>query len=324
MPALMTLAAPAPLALKPLDPAKFRDADRTAKGEPRARVALKRLETLWVNTGTLCNITCLNCYIESSPKNDRLAYISRAEVKAYLDEIAAQGLGTREIGLTGGEPFMNPDVLGILEDCLSGGFRTLVLTNAMRPMQRHAKALLALRERYGDQLALRVSIDHYGPAVHEAERGPRTWEPLMKGLRWLGQHGFNLAVAGRKLSGEAEGAMRAGYARLFAELGIPLDTQDPSRLVLFPEMDERVDVPEVSTGCWAILDKHPDQMMCASSRMVVKRKGADGPAVVACTLLPYDPRFELGGTLADSRKVVPLNHPHCAKFCVLGGASCSA
>ena len=64
--------------------------------------------------------------------------------------------------------------------------------------------------------------------------------------------------------------------------------------------------------------------MCASSRMVVKRKGADTPAVLACTLLPYAPEFELGTTLEEAEKDVSLNHPHCAKFCVLGGASCSA
>ena len=63
--------------------------------------------------------------------------------------------------------------------------------------------------------------------------------------------------------------------------------------------------------------------MCASSRMVVKRKGADAPAVLACTLLAYDEQFELGQTLREASKPVPLNHPHCAKFCVLGGAACS-
>jgi hypothetical protein len=63
--------------------------------------------------------------------------------------------------------------------------------------------------------------------------------------------------------------------------------------------------------------------MCASSRMVVKRKGAARPAVLACTLLPYDPQFELGATLAEAACAVQLNHPHCAKFCVLGGGSCS-
>jgi len=63
--------------------------------------------------------------------------------------------------------------------------------------------------------------------------------------------------------------------------------------------------------------------MCASSRMVVKRKGAERPAVLACTLIAYDPRFEMGGTLGASMGAVALNHPHCAKFCVLGGGACS-
>ena len=63
--------------------------------------------------------------------------------------------------------------------------------------------------------------------------------------------------------------------------------------------------------------------MCATSRMVVKRKGAVHPAVIACTLLPYDPRFELGATRGEAGGTVPLNHPHCAKFCVLGGCACS-
>ena len=64
-----------------LDPAKFRDPALTARGETRATVALRALETLWFNTGTLCNLTCRNCYIESSPRNDRLAYLTRAEVR---------------------------------------------------------------------------------------------------------------------------------------------------------------------------------------------------------------------------------------------------
>ena len=71
---------------RPLDPEKFRDPEVTARGERRARVALSGLRTLWINTGTLCNIACVNCYIESSPRNDALSYISAAEVAAYLDE----------------------------------------------------------------------------------------------------------------------------------------------------------------------------------------------------------------------------------------------
>jgi len=46
--------------------------------------------------------------------------------------------------------------------------------------------------------------------------------------------------------------------------------------------------------------------------------------VLSCTLLAYDPQFEMGPRLADALGPVKLNHPHCATFCVLGGASCSA
>jgi uncharacterized Fe-S cluster-containing radical SAM superfamily protein len=307
-----------------LDPKKFRHPDITAKGEARAHVALTRLETLWFNTGTLCNLTCSNCYIESSPTNDALVYLTAAEVAAYLDEIAALGWGVREIGFTGGEPFMNRDIIAMLEDALGRGFEVLVLTNAMKPMQRHKAALLALKERFAKRLTLRVSVDHYSQTLHEMERGKSSWVPMREGLAWLAENGFSLAIAGRTVWKESEDKLREGYQRLFRELGLVLDAKDQSRLVLFPEMDATLDVPEITTACWGILNVHPDAMMCASSRMVVKRKGAARPSVVACTLLPYDPQFEFGARLAEAAGAVKLNHPHCARFCVLGGGSCSA
>ncbi|MHC8508953.1 MAG: radical SAM protein [Rhodospirillales bacterium] len=309
---------------QPLDPAKFCDPDVTAKGEQRAVVALTRLKTLWFNTGTLCNIECVGCYIESSPKNDRLVYITPEEVTAYLDEIKAEALPVEEIAFTGGEPFMNSGLTAMLDTALTRGFRALVLTNAMKPMWHKREALLDLKNRFGPELQLRVSIDHFTKAKHEAIRGEDTWAPMMQGLTWLSENGFNIAVAGRTLWNEAEDEARRGYTALFAETGVALDAADPNALVLFPEMDAAGDVPEITEHCWGILGVEPDTMMCASSRMVVKRKGAARPTVTPCTLLPYETQFEMGETLAQSAKAVKLNHPHCAKFCVLGGASCSA
>ncbi len=305
-----------------LDSRKFRDPFKTATGETRAFVDLKALETLWINTGTLCNITCANCYIESSPRNDRLAYISRSEVAAYLDEIDADRLGTKLIGFTGGEPFMNPDILAMLADTLARGHQVLVLTNAMKPLHNRQAGLLELQRSHGDRLLLRVSIDHYTQAVHEAERGAGTWAPMIEGLAWLRDQGFALNVAARNLTGENEAQLRDGFAGMFRDLELKLNPNDPVDLVIFPEMDAGADVPEITEACWGILSVTPDAQMCASARMVVKRKGADKPAVVACTLLPYDQQFELGTTLADADRRVQLNHPHCARFCVLGGASC--
>ena len=271
----------------------------------------------------LRNLTCQHCYIESSPKNDRLVYLTAAEVAAYLDEIESSGLGTSLIGFTGGEPFMNPELPAMLEDALSRGFAGLVLTNAMKPMAKCKPALLRLKHRYGERLTIRVSIDHYGRQVHELERGKRSWAPTIDGLVWLARNGFSLHVASRRLSGEPEEDIRAGFAELFAELDVAIDAEDPVALMVFPEMDAAADVPEITEACWGILGKSPEDVMCATSRMVVKRKDAAVPAVIACTLLPYDPRFELGQTLAEASGAVPLNHPHCAKFCVLGGGACS-
>jgi uncharacterized Fe-S cluster-containing radical SAM superfamily protein len=306
-----------------LDPAKFKHPAVTADGEPRAHVTLSRYETLWFNTGTLCNLTCTNCYIESSPTNDALVYLTAGEVSVLLDELDADWQA-REIGFTGGEPFMNPDIIAMLEDALRRGYDVLVLTNAMRPMMKRQEALHDLKARFGDRLRLRVSVDHYSKALHELERGSQSWERMLGGLRWLNQEGFAINVAGRTCWNETESDLRAGFSQLFAELGLAVAADDPAELVLFPEMDADADVPEITTACWGILSVSPDAMMCASSRMVVKRKGALRPTVMACTLLPYDDRFELGPTLAEAAGEVKLNHPHCARFCVLGGGSCSA
>ncbi len=304
-------------------PKPFQDLTTTAKGEQRAWVDLETLETLWFNTGTLCNLTCLNCYIESSPKNDALVYITASEVVGFLDEIEALGLGTQEIGLTGGEPFMNPEILPIMAAILSRGYRCLVLTNAMRPMMKCAEGLANLNELYPGQLTLRVSIDHFNPKLHEEERGPRSWKPTILGLEWLSKHGFSIDIAGRTRWGEDEATLRDGFAELFSQHGIEVDAHNPQALVLFPEMDETAPVPEITTECWSILGVSPSDVMCASSRMVVKRKGDDHLSVMACTLLAYDQRFNLGSSLKEAMGQVHLAHPHCAKFCVLGGGSCS-
>lgn len=302
---------------------KFSNPMVTAKGEVRASVSPDTLETLWFNTGTLCNLACKNCYIESTPKNDRLVYIRHEEVVGYLDEIGELGLQTTEIGLTGGEPFINPDIIPIIESSLERGFRVLVLTNAMRPMMRHTDALLRLNADFGNLLTLRISVDHFRPEMHEDERGENSWKPMMLGLKWLSDHAFHIDIAGRTRWGEAEEELRNGYARFFAKEGIRIDAQDRKQLVLFPEMEPGADVPEITTACWDILNVDPSDMMCASSRMVVRHKGDERASVQACTLLAYDQQFNMGATLKQALRPVQLNHEFCAKFCVLGGGACS-
>jgi MoaA/NifB/PqqE/SkfB family radical SAM enzyme len=303
---------------------KFQNQFITASGDVRASVDFKKFDTLWFNTGTLCNLSCANCYIESTPLNDSLVYISLAEVAEYLDEISDIQIERPQIAFTGGEPFMNPDFLLILNECLSRNFRVLVLTNAMKPMQHKKSELLALKSLYSDaELVFRVSIDHYEPALHESERGPKSWTPMIDGIKWLRNNNFIIKVAGRNLGKEGLADSRIGYGHLLRQLNLKLDHNDVDDLVIFPEMNSYSDVPEITEQCWSALSVSPESQMCSSSRMVIKRKGEPHPMVVSCTLLPYDTQFELGKRLKDSLRRVYLNHPNCSEFCVLGGASCS-
>lgn len=302
---------------------KFSDPYLTAKGEDRASVALNSLQTLWFNTGSQCNLKCQNCYIESSPTNDRLVLLTINDVKPYLDEIKHNNLNTKEIGFTGGEPFLNPHMISLMDLSLSYGFKTLVLTNAYRLFSRYKSEILELNQKYPNKFKLRVSLDHYTKEHHEAERGENTFEPVLKNLKWLSENKVPFSIAGRTLVDENLEKSTEKYKELLETRGIHLEFNQPDSLVVFPEMDLNKDVPEITTECWSILNRSPDDMMCSTSRMVVKRKGEDLPKVLPCTLLAYDPQFEMGQTLTDSKPSVQLNHKFCAQFCVLGGASCS-
>jgi molybdenum cofactor biosynthesis enzyme MoaA len=299
---------------------KFKDQKVTADGSNRAFIEASNIKTLWFNTGTLCNIECKNCYIESSPKNDRLVYLTFEEVKSFIDEALDKNLGTNEIGFTGGEPFMNKDIMKMIDYSLNKNFKVLVLSNAMKPMLNRTNELIKLNHL---NLTLRVSIDHYQKEKHEEIRGKNTYDVMLQGLKWLNENNFNYTLATRLLWDEKEEDLRKSFGTFIKNNNLRLDTNSPKQLVTFAEMDEKIDTPEITTSCWDILKKDPNDIMCSWSRMVVRKKNSKSPSVIACTLLPYADEFDLGETLTNSLQKIYLNHKHCSKFCVLGGSSCS-
>ncbi len=299
---------------------KFKDQKVTADGSNRAFIEARNIKTLWFNTGTLCNIECKNCYIESSPKNDSLAYLTFEEVKSFIDEAIDKNLGTNEIGFTGGEPFMNKDIMKMIDYSLRKRLKVLVLSNAMKPMLNRTKELIKLNH---SNLTIRVSIDHYEKEKHEEIRGKNTYDVMLQGLKWLNENNFNYTLATRLLWNEKEEDLRKNFGTFIKNNNLRLDTNSPKELVTFAEMDEKIDTPEITTSCWDILNKDPNDVMCSWSRMVVRKKNSKNPSVIACTLLPYADEFDLGETLTNSLQKIYLNHKHCSKFCVLGGSSCS-
>ncbi len=131
----------------------------------------------------------------------------------------------------------------MVADSAERGYQVLILTNAMRPMMKRADALLEIKERYGERVTIRVSLDHYSSPLHDLYRGKHAFEKALVGLRWLTQNGFNVCLAGRTFWQESETALREGFARLCEREEIDVDATDHALLILFPELYETRDVP---------------------------------------------------------------------------------
>ena len=144
---------------------------------------------LWIYSNFHCNLACGYCVVASSPRARRRE-IGRVRFEALVDEAVAEGFA--EIYVTGGEPFVEPDIVAMLEYA-SDRLPTVVLTNAMLFTGRRREELQRLAGR--PDLILQSSIDGARPETHDAWRGAGSWARAMDGLRHARELGLPLRVA---------------------------------------------------------------------------------------------------------------------------------
>src|SRR5438094_2905586 len=139
-------------------------------------VPLAHLDELWFQVGgTLCNLECRHCFISCSPTNHAFGFLDLETVRRYLDESVR--LGVKEYYFTGGEPFLNRDMVSILELTLQYGPAT-VLTNGTVFREDWLQRLRAAEKKSLYSLEFRVSMDGYTPAENDAVRGDGTFERI--------------------------------------------------------------------------------------------------------------------------------------------------
>ncbi len=281
-------------------------------------VPLRALDQLWFQvSGTVCNLRCKHCFISCSPENHSFWFMSRADVRVALDDSVP--LGVKEYYFTGGEPFMNREMLGILEDTLDLGPAT-VLTNATLLPQRTVDALADLSRRSRYTLELRVSIDGVTPAMNDAIRGDGSFARAVSAVGRLVDVGFLPIITTMQTWDDAE------TPRLLEEFRALLATvgYERVRLKILPplrigaevergggyEQQERVTVEMMS--------EYPaDLLLCSSARLVT----ADG--VWVCPILLDYPSGRLGDSLEEA-VVQPARLAEQACYtCWLNGAICS-
>ncbi|MCP4745421.1 MAG: radical SAM protein [Desulfobacteraceae bacterium] len=287
---------------------------KTSKGEPRGYIDFAQLKELWFHTGTVCNLSCPDCFERSGPGVHRLDLICLQDVKPYIDE--ALELGVRQFSFTGGEPFVNKQIIPILDYVLDFA-PCLVLSNGTRPLLARFDEIAPLKKKK-NSLSLRISLDYSEPEKHDAGRGKGMFELALESLAKLHKAGFSISVARRRQEDENTPQADAAYKPIFESIGIARDTP----IISFPDL-EKTGTPEITETCMRTFHTPHTRsaMMCAFSRMVIKQNGA--MRVYACTLVDDMPFYDFGETLSESVKIrTMLKHYRCFS-CFACGMSCS-
>jgi molybdenum cofactor biosynthesis enzyme MoaA len=279
-------------------------------------VPLLALDTLWFQVaGTVCNIACTHCFISCSPKNHSHEMLTLSDVGTRLAE--ARSLGVREYYFTGGEPFMNRDLLPMLEATLKQGPAS-VLTNGMLLRKEVCRRLRELADQSEYSLDIRVSLDGFDRETHDAIRGEGVWDRVMIGLRNLADAGINPVIT---VTEAADGVRTDEGRKRFLELIRSWGFQKP-RLKTLPLF--RIGAEEKRTRAYQdwerltsdyLSDRDAEVLQCSSSRMITSK------GVYVCPILIETAEARMGDTIAETLRPFPLRYGAC-HTCWVEGVSC--
>ena len=280
-------------------------------------VQLKSLDELWFQvSGTLCNLECTHCFISCSPHNDQFGYLSLETVERYLEESVRRGV--KEYYFTGGEPFLNREIVPILERALQYGPAT-VLTNGTVLKPEWLERLRCAESESLFSLEFRVSIDGPTPQMNDPIRGPRTFERAMAGVGLLVRHGFLPIITMTRTWDESSDEEILGrFREVLKQHGC-----DRPRLKVLPRL--QLGAEAARTEGYGLYDRitlemmqgfDENQLICSHSRVVTDR------GVFVCPILLDFPDAKLGETLDESNVSFPLKHGACFT-CYQYGAICT-
>jgi molybdenum cofactor biosynthesis enzyme MoaA len=277
---------------------------------------LEHLDALWIQVaGTLCNLACTHCFVSCGPGDDHHPMMSREQVRARVAEGVA--LGVKEFYFTGGEPFLHPEMIDILEDTLVHGPGT-VLTNGTLFTTRLIEALryLSAASRHG--LEIRVSLDGHRAEDHDSFRGAGSFARAIDGLRRLAAAGLLPIVTVTQNTDEDPIAFREHYLEMLHAAGIARPRlkvlpmfqlgRESARTRGYLPLETLADLPAASF--------EPARLQCNSCRAVTAR------GVYVCPLLVDEPGGRMGERLDQALGPFELRHGACFT-CYVTGMTCA-
>lgn len=241
--------------------------------------------------------------------------LSLADIEGRLAE--ARQLGVREYYFTGGEPFMNREILPILEATLRQGPAT-VLTNGMLLTPATCSRLRELFDASEYSLDLRVSLDGFDRETHDAIRGRGVWDKVMIGLRNLAAAGLNPVIT---VTAAAEGIESSEGRTRFLEIIRSFGFDKPRLKVLSLFRIGAEEKRSRAYEAWEHLTSatmpagDASLLQCSSCRMVTSK------GVYVCPILIEEPEAKMGERLDETLRPFPLKFGAC-HTCWVDGVSC--
>lgn len=285
------------------------------------------LDDIWFMAGSRCNLSCAHCYVDASPRNDTLDQMTLEDIMPFLEE--AGKFAVENIYFTGGEPFINKDITGMIGASLDYGNVT-VLTNATNVINRHIDRLKELREGSGNDFTLRVSLDHYDEEKHDRLRGKGKYKETLGNISTLLKSGFKLVITASAIAFDDNSLTRDEVEKRFKNLFIdssgsgveikflPYTLEMGANIRRIKEPTKQV---FISRDCMARPGIEPEDFQCYNGRTVEKINGK--MKVYPCPIIYNDPQYELADCLEDSFKEIYLKHKACFDFCYQGGGKCT-
>ena len=275
---------------------------------------------LWFYTGSKCNLSCTHCYVESSPTANQHPLLTYETFQKTLKEALSKEYKKLDIYFTGGEPFLNPDLIAMLKTCVNHG-DTTVLTNGTRITEEIAHELAEIEKNSEFKLNFRISLDGPNAEKNNLIRGFKAFERATNGLNNLIQNGFNPIVTSMRSwplldSDKIEGQ----FVELLVNQGIPKQEQ---KLKILPQLrlgreidrSRPYNSEELFTdSCFTDYDFN--QLQCSKCRMVSER------GVWVCPILINENEARMGDTLTDAEIPFDLKFMACWT-CRMDGMSCT-
>jgi len=148
----------------------------------------KKLETLQLNLGYMCNQVCEHCHVDAGP--DRKEIMTK-ETMAYCLEVIKKS-GVHTLDLTGGAPEMNPNFRWFVEEASKLGIKDFIVRSNLTIVKANKKyhdLPLFFKEH---NIHVVSSMPHWTKGKTDKQRGDGVFDKSIQVLQELNGVGYGM------------------------------------------------------------------------------------------------------------------------------------